>query len=435
VSEGPGAGRRPNIVYFHTHDTGRLVDPYGWGFGTPRLSAFAREGVVFRNAHSAAPTCSPSRAALLTGQAAHSAGMLGLTHRGFALADPSRHLAATLSEAGYATALVGIQHLAPPEEEAELLGYDERLPEEDRRAEAVVGSAIEYLERPRDRPFFLSVGLFETHTFPPELSEHLFGYPPGDARYLPPPPTMPDTPETRDDTAGFAAAVRVVDAELGRFLDALHRTGLADDTIVIVTTDHGPPFPGMKGTLSDRGTGVMLIVRGPGIPVGGVCDSLVSQIDLFPTLCELTGIPQPPWLQGVSLLPAMIDGVETNEAVYSEVTYHAAYEPKRSVRTTRWRYARRFDDHPHPVLPNVDASRSKSLLVDAGWAEHPVDAVELYDLVFDPGERDNLAGSPQHVAVEQELAAQLLDWMTRTADPLLRGPVPAPPGSVHADQG
>jgi N-sulfoglucosamine sulfohydrolase len=415
---------RPNIVYFHTHDTGRMIDPYGWGLGTPRLSAFAREGVVFRQAFAAAPTCSPSRAALLTGQAAHSAGMLGLAHRGFRVTDPTRHIATTLGGVGYATALVGIQHLAPPDEEAALFGYDERLPERDRRAEAVVDSAVDYLARAHDRPFFLSVGLLETHTVSPETSQHLFGYAPVDDRYLPPPPTMPDTPETRADVASFTAALHVVDDALGRLLDALDEHDLADQTIVVVTTDHGPPFPGMKGTLGDAGTGVMLMMRGPGLPAGRVCDALVSQIGLYPTLCELVGIERPEWLQGTSLLPAMLDDVEVNDAVYAEVSHHAAYEPKRSIRTRRWRYARRFGDDLLPVLPNVDASRSKELLIEAGWARHPHDAVELYDLVLDPAERVNLAGKPEYEGVERDLAARLAAWMERTDDPLRRGPVP-----------
>lgn len=83
---------RPNIVYVHTHDTGRWVSPYGHAVPTPHIQALAEDGVVFRQAFSAAPTCSPSRAALLTGQAPHSASMPGLAHRGFALHDERQHL-------------------------------------------------------------------------------------------------------------------------------------------------------------------------------------------------------------------------------------------------------------------------------------------------------------------------------------------------------
>ena len=102
----------PNIIYFHTHDTGRYIEPYGAPIRTPRMQQFAEQAVVFRNAHAVAPTCSPSRAGLLTGQWAHTAGMLGLAHRGHRLNDYGRHLVHTLHQQGYTSALCGVQHEA-----------------------------------------------------------------------------------------------------------------------------------------------------------------------------------------------------------------------------------------------------------------------------------------------------------------------------------
>ena len=98
---------RPNILYIHSHDTGRYVQPYGYAVATPNIQKLAEGGVVFRQAFSAAPTCSPSRAALLTGQSAHSSGMLGLAHRGFALKDMNQHLVNTLRAAGCTSTLIG----------------------------------------------------------------------------------------------------------------------------------------------------------------------------------------------------------------------------------------------------------------------------------------------------------------------------------------
>src|SRR5207247_1678035 len=101
---------------------------------------------------------------------------------------------------------------------------------------------------------------------------------------------------------------------------------------------------GMKCHLTDRGIGVMLILRGPGVFSGGkVCDAMVSQIDLFPTLCDLLEIEKPAWLQGRSLLPLLHgEAEEVNDEIFAEVTYHAAYEPQRCVRTRRWKYIRRY---------------------------------------------------------------------------------------------
>lgn len=421
----------PNIVYLHTHDTGRMVSPYGQAAPTPRLQRFAEEGVVFRNAFSAAPTCSPSRAALLTGQAPHSAGMLGLAHRGFALKDYSQHLVHVLEQHGYTTAMVGVQHVAPGPDEGTVIGYSEQLEAPGSRAEAIVPAATEYLRRDHEEPFFLSVGFMETHTLP---GESTFGYPPEDGRYVVPPSTMPDNATTRSDMASFYAAARVMDAGMGEILDVLEEQGLADRTLVVITTDHGVALPGMKGTLSDLGTGVMLMMRGPGGFRGGwVSDALVSQIDLFPTLCEVVGADVPPWVQGRSFLPVLDGETEVNDVVFSEVTYHAAYEPKRAVRGHRWKYVKRFTDRHRPVLPNVDDSPSKAFWLAAGWQAEHVDTEELYDLVFDPSEGRNLAGDPGHVDVLDDLRERLYAWMRSTGDPLLKGPVTAPEGARHVD--
>ena len=113
-----------------------------------------------------------------------------------------------------------------------------------------------------------------------------------DSLYSLPPANLPDTAETRRDMASYKASARSLDHGVGAVLNALDEHDLADDTIVILTTDHGLAFPGAKATLTDRGLGVMLIVRGPGGFHGGkVSEALVSQIDLFPTLCELAEHP------------------------------------------------------------------------------------------------------------------------------------------------
>jgi arylsulfatase A-like enzyme len=206
---------------------------------------------------------------------------------------------------------------------------------------------------------------------------------------------------------------------------------MVDNTLIIFTTDHGLAFPGSKGTLYDRGTGVMLIMRGPGGFLGGsVVDELVSQIDLYPTICELAGIGAPDFAQGCSLLPMMRhDAPRVREAVFTELTYHAAYDPQRAIRTPRWKYVRHFDDYGKPVLPNIDDSPSKLLFIEAGWGDREVPREELFDIVLDPEEGNNLAGDPSFEHVRTELRERLERQMRETDDPLLDGPVPAPPGA------
>jgi N-sulfoglucosamine sulfohydrolase len=419
---------RPNILYIHSHDTGRYVQPYGHAIPTPNLQRLAEQGILFRKAFSAAPTCSPSRAALLTGQAPHSSGMLGLAHLGFALHDHRQHLLHTLREIGYHSVLVGMQHLVPDADVGKL-GYDQVLPVPDSLAASVAPAAAQFLRNAPAQPFFLDVGLFETHRvfFQPGVHE--------DPRYCLPPPPIPDTPQTRQDMAAYKASARSMDHGIGIVLDALEAAGLADQTLVISTTDHGLAFPHMKCNLTDSGIGVMLIMRGPGGFAGGkVHDALISHIDVFPTICDLLEIAPPSWLQGKSMLPVIRgEAVEINDAIFGEVTYHVAYEPQRAVRTQRWKYIRRYEQRTQPILSNCDGSPSKALWVQSGWQARSVEQEQLYDLIFDPNEANNLVREPAFADVLHALRQRLEHWMQATRDPLLDGPVAPPPGALVGD--
>ncbi len=417
---------RPNILYLHSHDTGRFIQPYGHAVATPNLQQLAEDGILFRQAFTANPTCSPSRACLLTGQCAHRNGMTGLAHRGFALTDYRHHILHTLRTHGYTSALAGVQHIARGPEAWKTIGYDLCLSHDLHSPEK---DAVAWLENAPRKPFFLSVGFFDTHREFPEAT------PDDDPRYCLPPPPLPDTPETRLDMARFKTSARRLDAKMGEVLAALERTGLAATTLVIATTDHGIAFPRMKCNLHDSGTGVMLILRGPEPFRGGrVVAGMVSQIDLFPTLCDWLGIPAPAWLEGRSVLPLVRgDADEVNEEIHTEVNWHAAYEPMRGVRTQRWKYIRRFDGRRRPVLPNCDDSPSKAVWMSHGWGDDPVHEEMLFDLAFDPNETRSLAADPGHGPVLDDMRRRLRAWMEATADPLLSGSVPAPPGAQAND--
>jgi arylsulfatase A-like enzyme len=283
-------------------------------------------------------------------------------------------------------------------------------------------AAVDFLDRTPQQPFFLSVGLVETHRDFPPLSA---GAKPG---YTAPPPPLPDFSEIREDAARFKLSALDLDTKMGAVFEALRRNGLMDNTLIICTTDHGIPFPWNKCFLTGNGLGVMLIMRGPGGFSGGkVFDSLISQIDIFPTLCELLDISAPDWLQGITFMPIIRgEAAESREQVFGEVNYHAAYEPLRSVRTRRWSYIRRFDPRPHPVLPNTDNSPGKKILIEHGWESMPQEEEYLFDLVFDPYEVNNLAGEAGMKTVLAEMRARLQEWMEQTGDPLLQGPIPLP---------
>jgi N-sulfoglucosamine sulfohydrolase len=420
------AADRPNILYLHSHDTGRYIEPYGYDVPTPNLRKLAEQGILFRNAFDAAPTCSPSRAALLTGHCPHNNGMLGLAHRGFSLNDYQQHIVNWLRPHGYRSILVGVQHIA---KDPKVIGYDEILPTKNNHAAEVAPAAVRFLKEHPKEPFFLTVGFQETHRefAQPATSD--------DDRFTLPPVPILDTPETRKDMAGFHATARIMDEGVGAVLDALASSGLAQNTLVISTTDHGIAFPAMKCDLTVHGTSVYLIMRGPGGFEGGrVSNAMISQMDLYPSICEVLNIEKPKWLQGKSLLPVVRDEVQQlHEEIFAEVNYHAAYEPKRAARTPRFNYIRHFGDRVHPVLPNCDDGLSKSAWLKNGWRDQLVPREMLFDTVFDPEEGRNLVGDPAYSVALTDMRSRLDAWMKKTDDPLLHGPVKAPVGAVVND--
>src|SRR4051794_72650 len=417
---------RPNILYLHSHDTGRYIQPYGYPVPTPNLQKLAEEGMLFRQAFDAAPTCSPSRAALLTGHCPHSNGMLGLAHRGFSLADYKQHILHWLKPHGYHSTLVGVQHIA---KDPDTIGFDEVVKTKGNHVSEVAPAAARFLKGKPAQPFFLDVGFFETHR------EFEKPGPKEDPRFMEPPAPVPDTPAARRDMAAFHASARVLDEGVGTVLNALASAGLAENTLVISTTDHGIAFPGMKCNLTAHGTSVYLMMRGPGGFTGGkVCDAMISQMDLYPSICELLNIEKPGWLQGKSLLPVVRgETQELHDEIFAEVNYHAAYEPKRAVRTRRFNYIRHYGDRQNPVLPNCDDGLSKEVWLRSGWREQIVPRELLFDTIFDPNETRNLVSDSAYATALTEMRGRLDAWMNRTDDPLLRGPVKAPAGAVVND--
>ena len=267
---------KPNVVLIHCHDTGRYIEPYGFQADTPHMLRAAQEGMLFHRMYSAAPSCSPNRAALLTGQCPHSAGMMGLVNRGFDITHPERHLASYLSHHGYHSILAGVQHILFERQQSP---YDEVLKAYPHDGAATVAQGLAAIGRADGHPFFLDIGFNDTHR--PFDPDHLTV----DPNYVRPPLPLPNTPKVRRDMAGFLTDVKRYDDWVGMILGGLRDRGLLDHTLVIITTDHGIAFPGMKCSLTDHGTGVLCILRLPGvIPGGSVCNQVVSQMDLFPIL-------------------------------------------------------------------------------------------------------------------------------------------------------
>ena len=416
-----------NLLFIHAHDAGRCISPYGFGVQTPHLAGLAREGVVLRDAHCAAPTCSPSRAAMWTGLTAHENGMLGLVHRGFDLRDRGLHLMAHLGACGYRTALAGIQHEYNPDPASGSAIYGEILPLEPRPLETrdfhCAERAAAFLERPPEGPWALSVGFFYPHRefLPAE---------PGAAEGVKVPDPLPDLAPVREDFARYAASVAEMDRCVGRVLQGLAASGQENDTVVVFTTDHGIAFPEMKCNLTAHGTGVALILKSAGQLAGGrALDGLVSHMDLPPTLCELLGVCPMDGGHGSSFAgPLRGETGWAREDAFAEVNFHASAGPARSVRTREFNYIRHFGEDLRRRWANVDDGPSKDVWMQL-WRGAPLERVQLFDVRRDPQERRNLADRPEFQAVRDEMEARLRAWMEKTDDPLLRGPLQIPPGA------
>ncbi len=403
-----------------THDTGRHLGCYGRGVETPNMDRLAGEGVMFTNFFCTAPQCSPSRASFLTGRYPHNNGLIGLTHRGFRLNPDEPLLPALLAQEDYSTYLFGFQHESP---DPRSLGYQNVIQGESNSCLNVTPLVLEFLSKSPEEPFFAMVGFSETHRRFPQ-----YDGPVDDVQGL---PYLPDDPDVRRDVAGLNMLVRRVDEKMGEILDALDKNGLRDSTLVVYTTDHGIAFPGAKATLLDPGIEIALLMRGPGGFEGGKrVDALLSNIDFLPTVLDLCGVPIPGEVQGESVLPLVRgESEKLHDRIFVELTYHAAYDPMRGVRTERYKYVRTYEERPFWFPPNVDRGPSKELVRRLGYFDRPRPSEMLFDLRADPIERENLAGDSNHADLLEEMRSTVEGWMRETDDPMLRGYVPPHPGA------
>ena len=223
-----------------------------------------------------------------------------------------------------------------------------------------------------------------------------------------------------------------MDEYMGRVLYALHQGGWDEDTLVIVTTDHGTEFPGAKMTLSDQGTQVMLMIRGPknhplasAFSGGRVIEPMVTHLDVYPTLCEILGKTVPHKLEGKSLLPLLRGEVSAlHDAVFAEQTYHGPLEPLRSVRTERYKYTRRHFETGHQMR---HCGPPTPVMEKLGWYDRPLGHEELFDLYLDPMEACNRIHDPAYAAIKADLSARLDAHLRATNDPFLSGNLPPTP--------
>lgn len=434
---------RPNVLVIHPHNLGQHLGCYGWSVETPNVDALAEDGIRLENYFCTAAHCSPARGSMWTGNYPHNNGLVGLAHLGWTLNDDETTLVEYLNDEGYSTHLFGIQHIAS---EAEEVGYQHVSGSThefsvDEPAASVAGDVESFLtgdakDGDADEPFFASVGFSEVHREP--LVERcldcgwtfdLEGYEADDPENVDALPYLPDRPGIREDLAGLQGMVHAIDDAVGRITDALADAELADDTVVVFTTDHGIGFPRSMGTCYDPGVETAFVVRWPGRFDGGAVQTeLLSNVDFTPTMLDLVGADVPDDVDGRSFYPLLADEAYTpRDHVYLEFTWHSKYNPMRAIRTERYKYVLNVGDLPMVYIPAPLFTSPAGLAVRDEFYGEQRPEEELYDLAEDPHEEENLVHDPQHADVARRLREQVRGWMAETDDRLLEGDWPATP--------
>lgn len=429
-----------NILLIVSDDQGLDLGVEGVAVKTPSLDALARRGTRFTQAYSAVSSCSPSRSVLYTGLYAHQNGMYGLAHsvHNQSLLDGIVTLPALLKKAGYTTALVGKKHVRPES----AFPYDAELAPERSgiRDVAVMADEMErFIREAGSTPFFVTVGYSDPHRAPENFGNTRAWPRVTPVKYDPAkidvPSHLPDIPAVRSDLAQYYESVSRLDSGVGMLMDALARTGHAEDTLVIFLSDNGRPFPGAKTNLYGPGLHLPLIVYAPGAKRGAVNEAMVSWTDVAPTVLDWAGAKRPDYiLPGRSLLPLLgARNAAGWDRIFASHEFHEInqYYPMRAIRTRTHSYIQNLAwQLPYPIAGDIAESPSwKAIAADpsiklgkrtqAAYTQRP--AEELYDLRNDPDELVNLAKDPSQRAVLEQLRNDLAKFRSDTKDPWLTG--------------
>jgi N-sulfoglucosamine sulfohydrolase len=428
---------RPNILFCIADD---WAYPHASAYGdkvvrTPAFDRVAREGMLFTHAFSAAPSCTPSRAALLTGRYPHQleegSVLWGFLPKKFAVYPD------LLEKAGYEVGSMR-KGWGPGDFRA---GGFERNP-----AGPAFPNFTAFLKNvPTNTPFCFWFGSSDPHRPYEKGSGAAAGLNPENVSV---PPYFPDNDTTRHDILDYYAEVERFDREVGDALALLEKAGQLDNTLVIITGDNGSPFPRCKANVYDGGSRQPLAIRWPAkIKPNRRSNALVNLADIAPTVLQAAGVQHPEHLPTKSFL-GLLTGSEqasARNAVFLERERHANVRPSkegypiRAIRTHDFLYIRNFrpnrwpagDPKPYSDPPRAfgdcDDGPTKAYMLshrdepaikplfELAFGKRP--AEELYDLRNDPHQMTNLAARAELAAAKTDLRKQLDEWMHSTADP------------------
>lgn len=412
--------QRPNVVLIIADDVSADFSCFGGQVETPHIDGLALDGVRFDNAYVTASSCSPSRNSIITGRYPHNTGAPELHMN---LPEGQFMFPQALKEAGYYTVLSGKWHMGEATRPAFDLLDAAHYPNDPTGAV----NWIQILQqRPKDRPFFLWYSAFDAHR-PWEGDAEAR---PHDPAALDLPVGIPDTPIARADFASYCDEVRRFDRYVGAVVAELKAQEVFENTLILVLSDNGRPFPRSKTSLYDSGMKTPLVAHWPEgrFQAGAVSDSLVSSIDLAPAILEAAGLPLAAQLQGHSLLPICRDPeVETRDLLFGERNWHVQRACGRLVRQGDWVYMRDFTpgSYSFQMVNHEDGAYAELLRLRA---EGELSAVQsevfstdrpeelLFNVSDDPDQLNNLATNPEHRQMLLTLRSALDDWQARTGD-------------------
>ena len=453
---------KPNILLVITDDQSwEHAGSYGdRAVRTPSIDRLSREGIRFENAYTACPSCSPSRAAILTGQDIYRLEEGGVL-TGF-IRDKFVLFPQILAENGYQVGSTGkrywprTQHMEgavdEPIGQVYQVRHQEPIPEGISRVDysASFNSFLE--DRQDEDPFFFWVGTGEPH-MPYDTDRGIVtGI---DTSAIRIPGFLPDVPVARLDLADYLSEIEWVDQALAEMIGILEEKGMLETTLIIFTSDNGMPFPRAKATLYDHGVRMPLVMRwGSQLKGGRIITNPVSLIDLGPTFLELAGIGIPDQMTGRSLTDLLFrkqSGLIKGEHdfVVSAFEKHVLARPdslgfpRRAIHTDEWTYIINYEPDRYPMgtedihIPwwdnfgETDPSRTKEYF--KGHMHQPaftklwnlafgkVPPEELYDKEEDPDMLVNLAADPEYASVKADLRTKLEQYLVETSDPRSRG--------------
>jgi arylsulfatase A-like enzyme len=404
---------KPNVLLIILEDWGPYLHCYGeQEIYTPNIDQLAKEGRLYRNCFSSGPVCSTGRSSLMVGVSQYTTHTE--QHR---TKEPKPELPAGMKpimdlfrDAGYFTALG--------------CGYSKKVDLNFKFDQNVSYQGGDWSERKPGQPFYAHLTLLQTHRAWKGDKQR-----PIDPQSVKIPAWYPDTAMTRKDWALGLESAQTSDRDIGDIVARLKKEGLYDNTIIVITADHGIALPRGKQFLYDEGLHIPLIIRWPArVAAGGDSPELVTNLDIVPTILDLAGLPRPPYLTGRSLV----------DATQKEPPYIFAgrdkmddtHDAARTVRTHEFRYILNLmperaycqfneykeNQYPGLALMNMLHMQGKLPAEQDAFMQPTKPEEELYDIVHDPGEVHNLARKAEYAKTMEDLRARLAKWRESVGD-------------------